>query len=321
MTVNPAPNIGAGADLVLCLGESATLSGSGGSSYTWNNGVTDGTAFIPSLGTTNYTVTGTNVNGCSSNDVVSITVNPLPIISAGADLFLCEGESTTLTGSGGLSYTWDNGISNGSSFAPSLGTTNYTVTGTDANGCSASDVVSVTVNANPSANASFTPTTGNAPLSVDFTNLSSGGTSYFWNFGNGQSTTTASTSNVSTIYSAGTYTISLTASNGNCQSIWSDYITVLIGDPSVIEVPNVFTPNNDFSNDLFYIYSENLASMEGSILNRWGEVMLSFSGVDFNWDGTFRGEPALEGTYFLLYRAVGLDQKEYSGQSFFQLIR
>ena len=78
VTVNPLPIVSAGVDQTVCIGASVTLSGSGATSYTWNNGITDGTAFTPALGTTTYTVTGTDGNGCVNTDQVDVTVNPLP---------------------------------------------------------------------------------------------------------------------------------------------------------------------------------------------------------------------------------------------------
>lgn len=308
----------------ICAGETAILtatSSSPGGTFLWSpNGETTPTISISPTLTTSYTVIYT-VGPCSDTSSAVVTVNPSPTINAGADITLCEGESATLIATGGTSYVWDNGVTNGIAFTPSLGTMNYTVTTTNATGCSASDVVTVTVLAPPSANASFTPTSGIAPLTVDFTNLSSGGTSYSWNFGNGLSQTTASTTSVFTNYEAGNYVITLIATNGSCQSIWTGTIEVFAGEPAVIKVPNVFTPNGDLTNDEFLINSENLVSLEGTIFNRWGNVMYTFDTIDFSWDGTSNGNEAIDGTYFVKYRAVGIDTKIYEGQTFFQLIR
>ncbi|MBK6526499.1 MAG: hypothetical protein IPG07_13715 [Crocinitomicaceae bacterium] len=79
VTVNPIPAINAGPDQTICVGDPATLTGSGagvGGVYAWDNGVTDGVAFNP-IATNTYTVTGTNSNLCSATDQVTITINPL----------------------------------------------------------------------------------------------------------------------------------------------------------------------------------------------------------------------------------------------------
>ncbi|MBN4071366.1 PKD domain-containing protein, partial [Crocinitomix catalasitica] len=144
--VNPLPLVTAGVDQTVCNGENVTLSGGGASTYSWTGGITDGLPFSPSLGTTTYTVTGTDANGCISTDDVDVIVNPLPIISAGPDQSVCDGDNVTLTASGGITYVWTGGVSDGVPFIPAVGPNNYTVTGTDANGCMNLDDVDVLVN-------------------------------------------------------------------------------------------------------------------------------------------------------------------------------
>jgi hypothetical protein len=112
--------------------------------YSWTNGITNGLAFSPDS-TTTYTVTATDGNGCSASDQITVTVNTLPIVNAGVDQAICEGESVTLTASGATIYSWDNGVINGAALTPTA-TTIYTVTGTDGNGCSNTDPLSVSVN-------------------------------------------------------------------------------------------------------------------------------------------------------------------------------
>ena len=151
--VNPLPIVDAGPYQTVCDGEQVTLVGSGAVTYAWDNGITDGVAFMPTVGTTTYTVTGTDANGCVNTDQVDVTVNPFPIVNAGTDQIVCDGEQVTLSGSGAVTYAWDNGITNGVAFTPTVGTTTYTVTGTDANGCINTDQVDVTVNPLPIVNA------------------------------------------------------------------------------------------------------------------------------------------------------------------------
>ncbi|MCH2223433.1 MAG: PKD domain-containing protein, partial [Crocinitomicaceae bacterium] len=149
VTVNPFPVVDAGVDQEVCEGVAVTLSGAGTSTYTWDNGVIDGQAFVQAVGTVTYTVIGTDINGCQGTDQVNVIVNPLPIIDAGPDQIICEGGSVILSGGGGSAYAWDNGVIDLVSFSPAIGTLMYTVIGTDLNGCSNSDVVDVTVNPLP----------------------------------------------------------------------------------------------------------------------------------------------------------------------------
>ena len=68
-------------------------------------------AFIPLVGTVMYTVTGTDVNTCTNTAAISVTVNPLPVVTASSTPLspLCEGDNLTLNGGGATYYTWDNG--------------------------------------------------------------------------------------------------------------------------------------------------------------------------------------------------------------------
>src|SRR5574343_574753 len=180
VTVNPLPTVNAGADQTVCAGTAVTLSGSGASTYTWNNGVTNGVAFTPAA-TTTYTVTGTSAAGCINTDQVVVTVNPLPTVNACADQTVCLGATVTLSGSGAATYTWNNGVTNGVAFTPTLGTTTYTVTGTSAAGCINTDQVIVTVNPLPAPviNGPATYCAGNTALLSTSTPF----TTYSWSTG------------------------------------------------------------------------------------------------------------------------------------------
>lgn len=154
--VQSAPNVSAGPDQTVCQGELVTLLGSGANSYTWTGGITNGVSF-PINNQATFEVTGTGSNGCTSADQVTIFVNSAPNVSAGPNLVVCSGESITLSGTGAVTYDWDNGVVNGVSFVPTLGTTTYTVTGTNAGGCEAEDQMTVTVNQLPNVSISVIP--------------------------------------------------------------------------------------------------------------------------------------------------------------------
>ena len=149
VTVNALPTVGtSGGGVVICSGATATLSGTGASSYSWSGAITDGVAFTPSVGINTYTVTG-NTNGCSNTAVTALTVNTLPTVgSTGGGIALCAGGTATLSGTGASAYGWTGGITNGAAFTPSAGINSYTVTGTTG-GCSNTAVTTLTVNALP----------------------------------------------------------------------------------------------------------------------------------------------------------------------------
>lgn len=323
VTVNPLPTVNAGADQAVCIGGSVTLTGSGAAGYGWNNGVANGVAFTPAA-TQTYTVTGTDANGCINTDQVVVTVNPLPAITAGADQVICLGTPATLSGGGGVSYTWTNGVTNGSSFNPGLGTTTYTVTGTDANGCINTDIVTIEVVTPPVAVILTSgDLTGTPGLVVGFANDSQSADQYSWDFGNGlfTETTNIGDSYEQTYAFPGIHTITLTASNGICEDTDTVQVIVVPYPPAIIHVPNVFTPDGDGINDFFFIDVENGASIDVAIFNRWGSQLMDYHDFAGKWDGTINGDKATDGTYFFTYTVTGIDGNVSTGHGFVELLR
>jgi gliding motility-associated-like protein len=320
VTVNALPNVNAGPDVAVCAGESVTLSGSGATGYDWNNGITNGTPFTPTV-TITYTVTGTGANGCVGSDQVVVTVNPIPTINAGADVTICAGSSVVLNATGGATYVWSSGTSNGGSVSPGT-TTTYTVTGTTAAGCSNTDEITITVLPVPNAEFTADAITGYPVHTVNFTNNSTNANNYTWAFGNGVVIPATNTDDQSSSYGeTGTYTVILFASNGICSDSTSIEIIVLPFPDAIIYIPNVFTPNGDNSNDEWFIDAKFAASLNVQVFNRWGNMMLEMDDVTDKWDGRIDGKDASAGVYFYKYIATDLNGKEYTGHGSFTLIR
>ncbi len=198
----------------VCAGTSITLTGGGANTYAWSGGVTNGVSFVPPIGTTTYTVTGTA--GCQNTATITITVNPLPSVTANASASaVCEGTSITLTGGGTANtYAWSAGVTNGVAFVPPLGTTTYTVTGTDVNGCSNTASKTIKVNPKPILTISSIPTSkcsGACSGVATITNVSGGQAPYTYQWdanANNQTTATASS------LCQGYYSVTVTDVNG-----------------------------------------------------------------------------------------------------------
>ena len=146
VNVNPLPMADAGNDVSICDGDCATLTATGGVSYLWSDGQTTASINVCPTSTTTYTVTVTDANGCENTDEVTVTVNPLPVASAGPDAYICLGDCATLTASGGVDYLWSTGDTTQDITVCPTDSTLYSVTVTDANGCEAADEVEVIVN-------------------------------------------------------------------------------------------------------------------------------------------------------------------------------
>jgi gliding motility-associated-like protein len=133
----------------------------------------------------NFSAVIPNSNGCDSTISINLTILPIPTISAGVNQTVCDGNSVTLTGSGGVVYTWDNSIVNGVSFVPLVGINEYVVSGMSANGCFDTDTVIVTVNALPTVSFTIDETSGCAPLVFNLTNTSLNSIDCSWDISNG----------------------------------------------------------------------------------------------------------------------------------------
>jgi hypothetical protein len=150
ITVNALPSVSISGTLTYCSGASTTLDAGSFVSYLWSNGETTQTI---SATAGNYTVTVTDSNGCSNTSAqVAVSELALPTVAISGTLSYCAGSNTTLTATAGLNtYLWSSGETT-QSITATAGS--YTVTGTDANGCSNTSS-SVTVTETALDNAAF----------------------------------------------------------------------------------------------------------------------------------------------------------------------
>ncbi|MGL4599879.1 MAG: right-handed parallel beta-helix repeat-containing protein [Bacteroidia bacterium] len=179
VTVNPQPTIAyIASDDSVCLGSSVTLNGTGAQTYTWDNSVIDGSPFTPTT-SGNYTVIGSDANGCSDTITAAIVVHALPVVNYNvSNQQPCENTQVTLNGTGAVSYSWSGGIVDGMPFTASSATTSYTVIGTDANGCI--DSTAATINVLPLPNVTFTATDTAVCAGNSVTLTGTGALTYIW---------------------------------------------------------------------------------------------------------------------------------------------
>ena len=125
-----------------------------------------------------YTITG--ANGCDNSVSESIEVFASPMVNAGPDKTTCPGDSVVIVASGAMTYAWSNGDSTASIQINPLGDSTLTVVGVDANGCAASDDVSINILPAPVADAGLDQTICEGDTAIL---MASGGTNYLWNNG------------------------------------------------------------------------------------------------------------------------------------------
>lgn len=205
ITVNPNPSVSVTANpAVICEGNSITITPSGALSYTLEPGTLSGTGFTLSPSTnTSYSLTGTSSDGCVSSNtaIITVTVNPLPVVTASASSpAVCETQTTSLIGGGADTYTWSGSVTNELAFTPSI-TDTYTVTGTNTlTGCTSTNlaVQTITVNIIPTVSVTASGTVicdgETAVLTAD------GANTYTWYPGSFTGNTLAVNPNTSTTY-------------------------------------------------------------------------------------------------------------------------
>ena len=242
VTVNTLPTPTASGNGPLCAGGTVNLISSGGTSYTWSGPNSFGSSqqspsILNALAAASgiYTVRVTDANGCSATATASVTVNALPTAAAGSNSPVCVGGSLNLTSGGGTSFSWSgpNSFSITSQYPSITGVTTaaggtYTVTVSDANNCSATASVSVTVNIPPVVTA------GNdgpkcAGSLLNFT--SSAGSSFVWSGPNGFNSTQQNPS-IGNTTSAATGTYSVTVTVNGCSGTATTSATIYALPPA-----------------------------------------------------------------------------------------
>lgn len=241
----------------VCLGQSTTLSASGGDTYQWSTGDAGSSITVTPLSTTNYYVTATSAAGCSDQSQIMINVADSVVVVVSPPV-ICDGESTTLTASAGTSYLWSTGETTQTILVSPPTTTDYSVTVTD-NGCSGSTDVTVTVSQSPAAFAGTDQQICNGDSAVL---IATGGFQYEW--GNG------SINDTILVYPVSTTTYNVTVSQNGCSA--SDAVIVYVNpipvanagpDQIICEGESVILYANNFSDS--YLWSTGETSQSISV--------------------------------------------------------
>ena len=241
VTVNalPAtPVITASGSTSFCTGGSVDLSSSAASGNVWSTNATTSTITVATTG--NYSVTVTDANGCSSVSApisVNVSSAPAPTITA-TSTQACSGDVVTVSASTSDSYLWSTGETTQNIQVSNTAAVFVTVTNANAcNGVGQSATTNITFTATPTAAGAFT-TAGNI---VTFTNTSTGATSYSWDFGD--FTNSSATAPAHAYAANGTYTVVLTAINGNCTSTTSFEISIEVSLEETNQIQFEVYPN------------------------------------------------------------------------------
>jgi gliding motility-associated-like protein len=316
------PFLSASPNNIICPGDTAhvIVNTSYGSVIEWQAPLSgsDTVQYITKAGT--YSC---KVISCGITTLASITVsvsNPLATITASGTKTFCAGDSVTLTGNTGMSiYDWTPG--NVSSQAITVTKSGiYTLTTTDANGCTAMDTAHITVtpnNVSPPLAADTAACPGN---SVEL--IATGGGTIEW-FNSATASNPVGTGPVYNTPGIDSNTIFyVEVEEGGCQSKRIP-VKVDTTDCEGIYIPNVFTPNGDGYNDVWYVTIKGATCFECNIYNRWGVLIYTLNSPTQGWNGIVRqtGEKASDGVYYYIINYCNYEGKHLKADGFIQLIR
>ncbi|HNX07006.1 MAG TPA: choice-of-anchor L domain-containing protein [Bacteroidales bacterium] len=329
-------------DSVTCFGYSdgsATVTATSGLEpyhYLWSP-TNDTTTTANNLAAGTYFVTITDNIGCTSGNFVILNDPPeIGLLLTPTDetcLAFCNGSiATQVNGnySQPVSWAWSTSPTQNTPNATNLCSGTYTVTFTYSNhDCFVVESADIITGTPITADFTATPDSGFVPLTVQFTYTGIGATDFYWDFGDGTSSTASNPQHTYT--DKGLYIATLSVSSGPpnfCEA--TQQVDIKVIHPSSMLVPNIFTPNEDGHNDIFQIESQGINTLEIAIFNRWGKKIFNGSYTEFStslvktdiWDGTSKSEgKCADGTYYYILDAVGDDLKEYHLQGTISLMR
>jgi gliding motility-associated-like protein len=321
ITIYPLPIADAGLDVSSCQNNGTLVIGSTpiiGNTYSWSpaTGLSSAVSSIPTVstttpGTTNYVVTVTSNEGCVSTDNVSVTVFATPTVSiiASATTGCAPAEiSFTSVAPGSVNCVWDlegigivTGCGTITETYNSPGQFGVSLTVTDNNGCTNTAASASDITIYPEVVAAFGVDAISHSMidpTFQFLNNSTNATSYYWEFGDGTSSTSTNPSHTYPEVEVG-YHVTLVASNpSGCND--TAQIMVSITPDLIFYVPNAFTPDGDENNNVFFpVFTTGFdrTSYTMYIFNRWGEIIFETHDLDFGWDGTYHDVLCQEGVY------------------------
>lgn len=307
-------------DTTICRGDTARISTNTDALYfTWTpsnvivNPTIKNPLVFPTLPSTTFFVKASISNKCFKDGSVRVITVPYPVVNITGDSKICYGQNSQLNATGGSTYVWtptsflnNANIPNPLSVKP-FTSIDYTVKVTDNSGCPkpvfktfAVEVVKLIVNAGPAD----TSIVQDQPLQLNGTITAQA--ILLWTPNTDLSATNI-LNPISTTSNDIVYTLTAT-NNIGCTA--SDSIRVKVFNlPPDIYVPSAFTPNGDTKNDVIKPIALGIKKIEYfSIYNRFGQLLFKTSSIGKGWDGTFKGQQQIPGTY--VWQAEAIDYKD-----------
>jgi gliding motility-associated-like protein len=293
-----------------CSGTAEIVMTSGVAPYTyiWNDPLNQTSAKTYSLCGGNYTVTVKDANQCLEVITVSVSTVITPTInSVTSNSVTCSqnnGNASISAAPINVSYSWIPNVST-TNTATNLSIGNYTVEAILAN-CSTSTVITIDGTTLDITNSNkITPVScQNNDGIIEILNITSSNGPHLINFNNNGFSSNAIFNNLS----VGIYTLTISDVN-NCSISEQINVTSEYAKPNIL-LPNVFTPNDDKVNDVWYPKVDCIETLSVAIYNRWGEKIAELNNVNEFWDGKSNGKDVTDGNYFFIFEA-----KSFAGET------
>lgn len=280
--------------------------GAGNYTYSWHLangnvlGTNDTLDVIPSTSTMYYIEVTDQCDVAALDSVLYTITSPPLVLTMSPNQIICPGDTVPISvsatgGYGQYFYNWlHSGETTPQVFVNPYTTTSYTVSVSDE--CQTFTVegtTTVTV-IEPDADFVISSKTLFEDLPITFQNLTVGGNTYEWEFGDGQTSTMVHPNNTYDV--PGTYYVTLIATNYlGCKDTVTKPIT--IQEEYWIYVPNTFTPDGNQFNNTFKASMINIREVDVTIYDRWGVLVFESSSIRWEWDGTYKDKPVPDGTY------------------------
>ncbi len=280
--------------------------GAGNYTYSWHLtngnvlGTNDTLDVIPSTSTMYYIEVTDQCDVAALDSVLYTITSPPLVLTMSPNQIICPGDTVPISvsatgGYGQYFYNWlHSGETTAQVFVNPYTTTSYTVSVSDE--CQTFTVegtTTVTV-IEPDADFVISSNTLFEDLPITFQNLTVGGNTYEWEFGDGQTSTMVHPNNTYDV--PGTYYVTLIATNYlGCKDTITKPIT--IQEEYWIYVPNTFTPDGNQFNNTFKASMINIREVDVTIYDRWGILVFESNSIRWEWDGTYKDQPVPDGTY------------------------
>lgn len=277
------------------------------STYSWNSSVSSTTNTASNLASGNYTFIATN-GSCNTTTVITIESAGGPTITSvssnSTTCGLSNGSATVGALPTTVTFTWLPQNTNGNNISgASAGT--YTINAQEAN-CITSTVVVI-----DGSSLDIAYTTSATSVSCDkldgsilVDNITGSNPPFDIQLNASGFSTNAIFNNLG----SGSYTITV-KDNNDCIVTQTVTVNTKNIDPN-ISIPNVFTPNDDKVNDVWYPKLDCIETLSVTIYNRWGEKIAELNNVNEFWDGKSNGKDVTDGNYFFIFEA-----KSFAGET------